>query len=90
MKTYSIQGLAEKIHRAGLTQFAIFLLEAHRPLRGLLNQVCLAFSPLSLPLLGEARQKLILELLNDDHSIEELLQALEKPGFVKSKKPERR
>jgi len=48
-----IESLAAKLKRAGLTEVAIFFLEAHRPLSGIFHFLALLVSPLVPVTLGK-------------------------------------
>jgi hypothetical protein len=74
---HKIDAFAEKLARAQLGPLALFLIEAHRPLAGLLRQFLLGFEPMIAPLWGSERHKTALALLEDDEVLERLLEQIE-------------
>ena len=68
--------LAAEIRRRGLTAPARLLLEAHRPLRPLLDDLVTFLSPLLRPLLGGRANGRLGAALGDDAGIERLIDQL--------------
>jgi hypothetical protein len=70
------EALATELCRRGLDAPALLLLGAHRPLRPLLANLALFFSPLARPLLGRGVDR-IQVALDDDDGYDRLIHQLE-------------
>ena len=68
--------LAEALRRRGLAAPARLLLDAHRPLRPLLAETGVFFSPVLRPLLGR-HYRAIQEILEHDTSYDQLIDSLD-------------
>ncbi len=73
----SVEQVAQFIVSRNLATLIVFLLEAHRPIRGLAVTVLQAFGPLISPLLPRAICRKLEELLESQASIEKLLTTIE-------------
>jgi hypothetical protein len=76
MRDERSEALATELRRRGLEAPALLLLEAHRPLRPLLANLALFFSPLARPLLGRGVDR-IQAALDDDDGYDQLIRHLE-------------
>jgi hypothetical protein len=75
MTAHGSTELAAEIRRRGLTAPARLLLEAHRPLRPLLDDLATFLSPILGPVLGQ-RSAQLSTALQDDAAIDQLLEEL--------------
>lgn len=75
--TEDIDALAEQICARGLETPAVFFLEAHRPLRGLLFQASLVSAPLLHLFVGRKNSLRIQAALEDPKLVDQLLESIE-------------
>ncbi|MCI5064258.1 hypothetical protein MRY87_00885 [bacterium] len=71
------RGLVDELQRRGLSELALFFLEAHRPLRGVASQAVLISVPLLVPFFGAKHLTLLQKVLSSDRSVERLVAAIE-------------
>jgi hypothetical protein len=72
-----VEETAAKIVSMGLAAPAVFMLEAHKPLAGLVSSCLLLGEPLAKPILGSKRVESLKEFFSDKENIEELILAIE-------------
>jgi len=70
------ESLAEALRRRGLAAPARLLLDAHRPLRPLMAEMGVFFSPVLRPLLGR-RYRALQDLLEHDTTYDQLIESLD-------------
>ena len=73
MKNDSLELIAERIVGLGLATPAIFFLEMHKPLAGLVHGTAVAFDPLLGAIMGNVRKDALLKASESRESIEELI-----------------
>ena len=74
----SIQQIAESICARGLASPAIFALELHKPLIGILREIALVSAPLFSAIFGYQYKKAMDEVLESRDRVEELIVCIEK------------
>ena len=72
-----LDSIADSITKRGFATPVIFLLEASKPLRGILNVSTSAFAPLIGSIIGISRIAEIGKILQDPESFESLIKLLE-------------
>ena len=72
-----ISQVAEIVKSRNMETSLIFLLEAHRPLRGMLYHGAVFCSPLFSPFLGGSKIDVLLRIMEDEESVNKLILALE-------------
>lgn len=72
-----LEPLVNWIKARGLQEAARFLVEMHRPLRGIAAAGITAFSPLLLPFLKTEILGALVQVLEDEQLLEQFLRALE-------------
>ena len=73
-----LQKLALFIVQKGLTPIAIFLLETHKPLSFLGNQLMVFFQPVAESFLPQEEYRAVMELLEERKNVEVFIQIIEK------------
>jgi hypothetical protein len=73
-----LDAVAQGVCRRNMGSLAIFLLEAHKPLTGLVHTAAMISSPLLLPVFGQGFQRAVLQVFQSQKSVEELIIRIEK------------
>ena len=76
----ALDALALRLAELGLSAPAVFFLEAHKPLTGMLWHCTEAFEPIIRLLAGPARTELLQQALRDPEQLEYLIRRIEACG----------